>query len=36
MPWLSAGELLNLAAGWAPDDAGIGSFVAFPACVLAG
>ena len=32
MPWLGAGELLNLAAGWAPDDAGIRHriLVAFP------
>src|SRR6266480_3235715 len=22
IPWLDVGELLNLAAGWAPDDAG--------------
>src|ERR1022692_691029 len=25
MSWLGAGELLNLAAGWAPDDVGAGS-----------
>jgi hypothetical protein len=30
VPWLGAGELLNLAAGWAPDDAGTGSSSPFP------
>ena len=30
VPWLGAGELLNLAAGWAPEDAGTGSSSPFP------
>jgi hypothetical protein len=30
VPWLGAGELLNVAAGWAPDDAGTGSSSPFP------
>jgi hypothetical protein len=30
VPWLGAGELLNLAVGWAPDDAGTGSSSPFP------
>jgi len=34
VPWLGAGELLNLAAGWAPDDAGTGSSSPSRASVL--
>src|SRR5258708_34703214 len=30
VPWLGAGELLNLAAGWAPDDVGTRSSSPFP------
>src|SRR6185437_6636623 len=36
VPWLGAGELLNLAAGWAPDDAGAGSSSPSRASVLSG